>query len=120
METKIVMQYKRSKPAWVCWNCEMENDLMDHNCYFCRAARGDAKILRPWVEERVLNESFPPAAPFERRKREAEFSAMRADFAPRSTSAYTPEPKSAGWVPLLIWGIVLTLLVLVVVAMSNA
>ena len=114
METKIVMQYKRSKPAWVCWNCEMENDLTDHNCYFCRAARSDAKILKPGVEERMLN-----TTPYVKRRDEAEHSAVRAGYAPKGSVSHTSETKKYGWVPVLIWGIVLVVLVLIIIAVSN-
>ncbi len=120
MNTKIVMQYKRTKPAWVCWNCEMENELADNACYFCRAERVNARILKPWVEERVFTQTIPPARPFEERKRAAEMASFHPGYTPTEVRSRSSEPeKTGGWVPVLIWGIVLTILIMIIIA-ANA
>ncbi|MBR3943149.1 MAG: hypothetical protein IKJ55_07295 [Clostridia bacterium] len=120
MSTKIVMQYKRTKPAWICWNCEMENDLADNNCYFCRAERANARILRPWVEERVRTEPVPPARPFAERKYAAESSASRSGGMTTGSYSGPSESGSSGnWVPIVIWGVVLTIFILIIIAASN-
>ena len=51
METvNTILEYRRSTPAWVCPNCDTENDLSNSQCLMCgRVRSNDEWVIPAWT-----------------------------------------------------------------------
>lgn len=117
METKIIMRYKREKSAWICWNCEMENEISRQECYFCRAKRDNARIVKSWAEEAAFGmyeeKSTEPNKEDKITRDEAkdvsEKSTREKEVVPE-----VPTEKDSVIGPVVIWSILLIVIVLII------
>ena len=120
METKIIMRYKREKPAWICWNCEMENEVSVHECYFCRAKRDNARVVKSWAEEAALSSHVEK--PAEIRKyipKEKLPDDSRVDETENMPDEELYEQEDSVLGPVIIWTVLLIVIVLIVMVASS-
>lgn len=51
METKEILKYRRDIDAWVCSECDKENEMIFENCTLCGCRRQQYDpILKKWTE----------------------------------------------------------------------
>ncbi len=111
METKIIMRYRREKPAWICWNCEMENEISAQECYFCRAKRDNARIIKSWAEQAALS-SYD----------EEKMTDKNQNGNVTENESYEdemPEKEDSVIGPVIIWTVLLIVIVLIIAVASS-
>lgn len=122
METKIIMRYKREKAAWICWNCEMENDMTGQECYFCRAKRANARVVKSWAEEAAISsydhsQTENSDASFSNTGAKHGFKDGEEDVKKRAEAEASGKEDSL-FVPVLLWALLLVVIVIVIAIAS--
>lgn len=117
METKIIMRYKREKSAWICWNCEMENEISRQECYFCRAKRDNARVVKSWAEEAAFG--MYEEKPAEKNNEDKIAGDGIKDVSEKTTRekeavAEVSTEKDSVIGPVLIWSLLLIVIVLII------
>ena len=60
----VIMKYNRTKPVWVCPDCDTENDLSTENCFTCDHTKPSyARIITPESERQEMEESVTVVNP---------------------------------------------------------
>lgn len=116
---KVVLEYRRSKPAWVCLECDTENDCMRNNCLFCGCNRtGNEWIIEPWkpTPEPVMRETTTNVTG---RTYAPGYSSTSRPTAGTNPVPMTP-PKDNSALVGLVAGIAVLFLILLVVILVNA
>ena len=55
----VIMKYNRTKPVWVCPDCDTENDLNSETCFTCDKPKTPmARVITPESERRDMEESI--------------------------------------------------------------